>query len=114
MILKIRRFLESVDEFVALHIDQDPKSEIDPHADVLLNKIVDHHIFQIPSNHFPKGIVPLERLFDRNDVAVTGKVSNEDVDVVECNIGIEGNPKFIKLSSSLPRDRRAEYDVLLK
>jgi len=42
--LEIKRFLESVDEFSALHIDQDPDSEINPHADVFLNKIANHHI----------------------------------------------------------------------
>jgi ribonuclease HI len=97
--LEIKRFLETVDEFSTLHIDQDPDSEIDPHADVFLNKIVDHHIVQLPSNHIPKGLVPLERLFDRNDVAEKGKVSNEDVDIAECNIGTEEDPKFVKLST---------------
>jgi hypothetical protein len=95
--LEIKRFLETVDEFSALHIDQDPDSEIDPHADVFLNKIVDHHIVQLPSNHIPKGLVPLERLFDRNDVAVKGKVSNEDVDVAECNIGTEKESKICQV-----------------
>jgi hypothetical protein len=112
--LEIKIFLETVDEFSALHIDQVPDSEIDSHADIFLNKIVDHHIVQLPSNHIPKGLVPLEILFDRNDVAIKGKVSNEDVEVAECNIGTEGNPKFIKLSSSLSKEKRAEYVELLK
>jgi hypothetical protein len=30
---------------------------------------------------------PLERLFNGNDVVVKGRVSNEDVDTMECNIG---------------------------
>jgi hypothetical protein len=112
--LEIKRFLETVDEFSTLHIDQDPDSEIDPHPDVFLNKIVDHHIVQLPNNHIPKGLVPLEILFDRNDVAVKGKVSNDDVDVAECNIGTERNPKFVKLSSSLSKEQRAEYTELLR
>jgi hypothetical protein len=29
-----------------------------------LNRIVDYHIVQLPSNHIPKGLVSLERLFD--------------------------------------------------
>jgi hypothetical protein len=52
-----------------------------PHADVFLKKIVDHYIFKLPSNHIPKGLIPLERLFDINDVEVKGKLSGEDVDV---------------------------------
>jgi hypothetical protein len=53
-------------------------------------------------------------LFDRNDVAVKGKGQTEDVDVAECNIGTEEDPKFVKLSSSLSREKRAEYTELLK
>jgi hypothetical protein len=88
--------------------------EIDPHAYIFLNKIANHHIVQLPSNHILKGLVPLERLFDRNDVAVKGKVSNKDVEVAECNIGTEKEPKFVKFSSSLTRKQRAEYVELLK
>jgi hypothetical protein len=81
--LEIKRFMETDEEFYALHIDQDPDSEINPHADVFLNKNFDHHIVQLLGNLIPKGIVPLERLFDRNDVAVKGKMSNENVEVDE-------------------------------
>ena len=68
----------------------------------------------MPRNHIPKGLVPLERLFDRNDVAVKGKISNDDVDVVECNIGTKEDPKFVKLSHNLSREQRAEYTELLR
>ena len=112
--LEIRRFLESVDEFSALHIDQDPDLEGDPQRGVFLNKIANHHIVQLPRNHIPKRLVPLERLFDGNDVAVKGRVSNGEADVTECNIGTEEDPKFVKLSSSLSREQRAEYVELLK
>jgi hypothetical protein len=112
--LEIKIFLETVDEFSALYIDQDPDSELNPHADVFLNKIANHHIVQLPRDHLPKGLVPLERLFDRNDVAVKGKASNEEADVDECNIGTEEDPKFVKLSSSLSREQRAEYAELLR
>ena len=56
----------------------------------------------------------MERLFDRNDVALKGKISNEDSDVAECNIGTKKNPKFVKLSSSLSREQRVEYAKLIK
>jgi hypothetical protein len=62
-----------VDEFSDLHIDRDQDIEGIPHDGVFLNKKVDHHIVQLPSNHIPKGLVPLERLFDRNDVVVKVK-----------------------------------------
>jgi ribonuclease HI len=85
--LEIIRFLESVDEFSTLHIDQDHDFEGDPPPDVFLNKISNHHIVHLPSNHIPKGLVPLDRLFDGSDVAVKFKGPTEDVDVAECNIG---------------------------
>jgi hypothetical protein len=76
-------------------------SEGDPPPEVFLNKIANHHIVQLPSNHIPKGLVPLEILFDGNDVAMKLKGLTENVDVAECNIGTEQDPKFVKLSSSI-------------
>jgi len=43
--LEIKRFLETMDHFSALHIDQDLGSDIDPDVDYFLNNIVDDHIF---------------------------------------------------------------------
>jgi hypothetical protein len=103
-----------MDEFSALHIDQYHDTKKIPHDDVFLNEIVDHHIVQLPSNHIPKGLVPLERLFDRNDVVVKVKGSTENVDVTECNPGTEEDPKYVKLSSSLSKEQRVEYVKLLK
>jgi hypothetical protein len=111
---ELERFLQSVDEFSALHIDQDPDLEGDPRPEELLNRIANHQIIQLPSNHIPRGLVPLERLFDGNDVPVKGKVSNEDAKTTECNIGTPEEPKFVKLSSSLTREQKAEYTQLLK
>ena len=85
--IEIKIFIETVDEFFYFHIDQNQDTEENPHVDILLNKIVDHHIIQLPSNHIPKGLVPLEILFDRNDVVVKVKGSIEDVDVTKCNLG---------------------------
>jgi hypothetical protein len=104
--LELKNFLETVDEFSALHIDQDHDSKFTPHPDVFLNKISNHHIVQLPSNQIPKGLVPLERLFDGNDVEVKGKVSIDDANIIECNLGIEENLKYVKLSSSLSEEKR--------
>jgi hypothetical protein len=68
----------------------------------------------LPSNHIPKGLVPLEILFDGNDVAVKVKGSTDDADIAEYNIGTEKDPKFVKLSSNLSREQRVEYAELLK
>jgi hypothetical protein len=112
--IEIKKFLETVDEFSDMHIDQDQESEEIPHADVFMNKIANHHIVQFPSNHIPKGLVPLERLFDRNDVVVKVEGSTEEAGVTECNLGTEEDPKWVKLSSSLSKEQRVEYVRLLK
>jgi hypothetical protein len=57
---ELERFLQSVDEFFALHIDQDSDLEGDPRPEDFLNKIANHHIIQLPNNHIPRGLVPLE------------------------------------------------------
>jgi hypothetical protein len=97
-----------VGEFSALHIDQDQDTDEIPHDNIFLNKIVDHHIVRLPSNHIPKGLVPLERLFDINDVVVKVKGSTEYVDVAECNLGTEEDPKYVKLSGILSKEQRDE------
>jgi len=79
--IEIKKFLETMDGFSDMHIDQDQESEEILHVEVFINKIVNHHIVQLPNNHIRKGCVPLERLFDRNDVAMKVKGSNEEVDV---------------------------------
>jgi hypothetical protein len=112
--LELKNFLETIDEFSALHIDEDHDSEITSHADVFLNKIANHHIVQLPRNHIPKGLVPLERLFDGNDVAVKGKVSTDDADIIECNLGTEQNLKYVKLSRNLSEEHRKKYTKFLK
>jgi hypothetical protein len=91
---EIEKFLQSVDDFSALHIDEDPDVEGDRHFGEFSNKIADHQIIQLPSNHIPRGLIPLERLFNGNDVAVGGRVSGDDADTAECNIGTPEEPKL--------------------
>jgi hypothetical protein len=69
---------------------------------------------QLPSNHIPNGPVPLEILFNVNDLAVKGKVSTDDADITECNVGTENNPKCVKLSSNLSEEQREKYTKLSK
>jgi hypothetical protein len=42
-------------------------------------------------------------------VAIKGRVSSGDVDTVECNIGTQEEPKFVKLSRGLIKEQRVEY-----
>jgi hypothetical protein len=47
-------------------------------------------------------------------VAVKGEISGDDVEVDECNIGTNMDPKFVKLSRSLSREQRAKYTEIFK
>jgi hypothetical protein len=112
--IEIKKLLEVVDEFSYMHIDQDQDYEEIPHADVFMNKISNHHIVQLPSNHIPKGLVPLEKFFDRNDVVVKVEGSTEEAGVTEFNLGMKEDPKWVKLSRILSKEQRVEYVILLK
>jgi len=112
--LEIKMFLETVEDFSTLHIDQDHDDTQSPHVDIFLNKIANHKIVQLPSNHIPKGLVPLERLFDINDVVVKVKGSSKEADVTKWNLGTKEDPKYVNLSSSLSKEKRDEYVKLLK
>jgi hypothetical protein len=46
-------------------------------------------------------LVPLEKLFDHNDVPYKPDKKEKEPDVHEHNIGSESQPKFINLSSEL-------------
>jgi hypothetical protein len=69
---------------------------------------------KLPSNHIPKGLVPLEILFDGNDVALKGKVSTNDADITKHNVSTKKDPKYVKLSIRLLEEKREEYTKLLK
>jgi hypothetical protein len=43
----------------------------------------------------------LEKCFDNNDVARNPKVTADDEDIEDCNIGTQEDPKIIKLSKTL-------------
>jgi ribonuclease HI len=112
---ELKRFLETIDEFSALHIDQDEDVNENMQNDKFVNKIANHHIVQLPSNHIPRGLVPLERLFDHNDVPVKIHSPSEDSDLIDCNLGTEQGTKICKVvQKSLTEKQRVEYVKLLR
>jgi hypothetical protein len=76
--------------------------------------IAGHKILQLPKNHIPKGLVPLERIFYQNDVHVKPLDTEKEAYVIDCNIGTTANPKHIKLSKFPLGKYRAKYEKLLK
>jgi hypothetical protein len=111
--IEINKFLETVKEFSEMHIDQDSISKEELVGGKFLSKIAERNIVQLPNNHIPRGLVPLERIFDRNDVSLKGEISEDDAGTIQCNIGTESEPKFVKLLRSLTEEKRYEYIGLL-
>ena len=59
-------------------------------------------------------MIPLEKIFDQNDVAKDPKVKLADNAIEDINIGTKDNPKIVKLSKNLPAKEKEEYVNLMK
>ena len=53
----------------------------------LKDKVADQNIVQLPSNYIPRGLVPLEEIFDHNDIPLKVAKKEQDPAVQEQNIG---------------------------
>ena len=53
-------------------------------------------------------------MFDFNGVSKNPKIEPTGKEVEECNIGTEEKPKMIKLSKSLPLEKKHKYIELFK
>ena len=79
-----------------------------------LTQLAGKDIIQLKSNKIPRGMVPLEELFDSNNVPRNPKVAPSDAEVEECNIGIEQEPKVINISKILTKENKERYIMLMK
>jgi hypothetical protein len=80
----------------------------------MLNKVASHNIVELKTNHIPRGLVPLESLFDIHDVSREAAIKNKEEEVMDCNIGTAKNPKIVKLSKALPLEQKDRYVRLMK
>ena len=71
-------------------------------------------MLQYKIQSLPKGLVPLEELFDLNDVAKKPKMEPIEAEVEECNIGSKEKPKMIKLFKTLPAHIKLKYLELFR
>ena len=69
---------------------------------------------QLKSNVIPRGLVPLERLFNQNDIAKEPKLIPDGDEVEDVNIGTMTRPKIIRLSKNLPPKAQQRYIDLMK
>lgn len=66
-------------------------------------------VLQLKDNVIPTGLVPLEEIFDQNDIAKRPKLIPTEVGVEECNIGTMDKQKMIKLSKILCLEMKQMY-----
>ena len=95
-----------IEEFVNINVEEEnlhgknESRDLVPDSQDYLNVIGGKEIIQLKNNCIPKGLVPLEKLFDNNDVERNPKVTPNDSEVEDCNIGIEQESKIIEVSKS--------------
>ena len=71
-------------------------------------------VLQCKNDKIPRGLTPLEHLFDFNDVAKEPRMEPVEKNVEEHNIGSLAEPNMIKLSSTLPGHIKLQYIELFK
>jgi len=137
---QIESFLKSKDEYEDDSIDlkselenkivvhssverQLDNSEVNIHINKVVNKLEfleidpekeEFEALQLKDKVLPRGFVPLEELFDFNDVAKKPKIEPTGAAVEECNMGGEKDPKVLKPSKSLPTTEKQKYIALFK
>jgi len=104
---------EEIDRF---NPTKSTRSDVDNLEHVEIDEIISEEteVINLKDNFLPKGLTPLEDLFDSNDVPRKPKMEPLKFDIEECNIGTDKNHKLIKLSKSLPSTKKVKYIELLK
>jgi hypothetical protein len=103
-------FLEMIDEFSTTHMDQEDdqnNEQINKNTHLnpkLKDMIASHKMMILKNNQIPKGLVPLEKLFDKYDVVVKPIVRPQKEESEYHNIGTDQEPRHIKLLKFLPID----------
>jgi ribonuclease HI len=117
---QIKKFLTAVGEFSETHPDQENQNDSmwimqegeDP--ETFREKIADHRMLVLKNNQIPKGLIPLERLFDQNDVPVKSTLQPQPEEVEDCDIGTEKESRIVKISKFLPPKVKVQYRDLLR
>ena len=84
------------------------------HQSHLRNKFGQNNIVQLPNNHIPKGLIPLEKLFDHNDVPYNPTQQENESAVHRHNIGSPDHSKYINLSTHFSATQNYKYCNLMK
>lgn len=82
-------------------------------TDELKIKVNQMEILQLKDNIIPKGLIPLEELFDQDDVARKTSLVPIDKSVEDVNLGTTKKPEFVKLSKTLSPGVKSKYVRLI-
>ena len=96
----LRYEVEVTREFARSTIDQE--EEVDQEATPWKDAVAGPKILQLKGNTIPCGLVPLERLFNKDDIATKQRAPEMDDQVQYYNIGSEEEPQMIKFSKESP------------
>ena len=97
----ILNFLNFINEFANHNIDEIQKSEEVP-------------MIQLKCNKIPKGLVPLEQLFDRSDTFQGTNKSSLDDQVEEVNIGSKDTLRIIKIGKACTPEEQSKIVTLVR
>jgi hypothetical protein len=78
------------------------------------DKISNHRMLVLKNNQIPKVLIPLERLFDKDDIPLKYTLQPQPEEVEDCDIGTKENPKLVKISKYLSPKMENKYVELLK
>ena len=93
---EIDEFLQNKGKFKDTSIDVEYD---DGDEDMEVNQM---EVLQLKDNIIPKGLIPLEELFDQDDVARKPSLLATEKGVEDVNNGSDENHKMVKLSKALP------------
>ena len=107
--------MELAGEFSNSQIDEDQDDDDgNEFPSFTEQSIADHNIIELKGNFIPKGLVPLEILFLKDDNLAKPPVQSSEENVSNWNIGTGSQPKIVKISKLLSEENRKKYTSLLK
>ena len=60
----------------------------------------------LKNNQIPKGMIPLEMLFNQDDIPLRSTLQPQPEEVEDCDIGTKENPRLVKLSKYLSPEKK--------
>ena len=96
--------MELTGEFSSSLIYQDADTSHNGDASYFNKLIGNHDVIELKGNLIPKGLVPMDLLFSNHDTLLKPTTQSSEENVLNCNINIVADPKFVKLSKPISFD----------